>query len=405
MRAHHITTQARVGCRGRTKRIIAALLLAACLALAAPLAFAPRAAAFVYWTNAKTGDVGRANLNGTGVDHKFIGDAKTVFDVAVDATHVYWTTGDAIGRANLDGTGVDRSFITGLSLSYPEGVAVDAAHVYWSSYGGGTIGRANLDGTGVDQSFIAARDPTQGLDGPTEVAVDAAHVYWSVGGLAVEGGQSVQIGGIGRANLGGTGVNQSFIPDVNSPCSMAVDAAHVYWTGAHAVGRANLDGTGVNRSFISEGGCGIAVDSAHVYWASGGIARANLDGTGLNKSLISAPRRSDPINGVAVDALFSNEFGFGKVKKDERKGTARLTVKVPGPGGFELRGNGIKTASKDAPHAGKLKLAVKPTGTAKQKLNQAGEAKVRAAVTYTPDGGIPDSPNTERKKIQLVKQR
>jgi hypothetical protein len=52
-----------------------------------------------------------------------------------------------------------------------------------------------------------------------------------------------------------------------------------------------------------------------------------------------------------------------------------------------------------------VKLTVKPTGMAKQKLNQTGKAKLRAAVTYTPDGGTPDSPNTERKKIQLVKQR
>jgi hypothetical protein len=142
--------------------------------------------------------------------------------------------------------------------------------------------------------------------------------------------------------------------------------------------------------------------TAHIYWAlSPGIARANLDGTGVNEGLISAP---PIVSGVAVDALFSNEFGFGKVKKDERKGTAKLTVKVPGPGDFELRGKGIKTASKDVPHAGKVKLAVKPTGTAKQKLNQTGEAKVRAAVTYTPDGGIPDAPNTERKKIKLVKR-
>ena len=109
--------------RGRARRV--ASLIAALLVLAAALTFAPRAAAFVYWTNAKTGAVGRANLNGTGVDHKFIGDAKTVFDVAVDATHVYWTTGDAVGRANLDGTGVDRSFISsGLGRVY--GVAVDA---------------------------------------------------------------------------------------------------------------------------------------------------------------------------------------------------------------------------------------------------------------------------------------
>jgi hypothetical protein len=51
-----------------------------------------------------------------------------------------------------------------------------------------------------------------------------------------------------------------------------------------------------------------------------------------------------------------------------------------------------------------VKLTVKPTGNAKRKLDQRGEAKLRAAVTYTPDGGIPDTPNTERKEIKLVKR-
>jgi virginiamycin B lyase len=50
---------------------------------------------------------------------------------------------------------------------------VDASHVYWSSYSSSTIGRANLDGTGVNESFITGA----GLpEGPTELAVDAAHV-------------------------------------------------------------------------------------------------------------------------------------------------------------------------------------------------------------------------------------
>jgi hypothetical protein len=41
------------------------------------------------------------------------------------------------------------------------------AFVYWANSRADTIGRANLDGTGVDQSFIAGASGTQG------VAVDA----------------------------------------------------------------------------------------------------------------------------------------------------------------------------------------------------------------------------------------
>ena len=47
--------------------------------------------------------------------------------VAVDGTHVYWADrySRTIGRANLNGTGVNHSFITGANR--PTGVAV--AHV------------------------------------------------------------------------------------------------------------------------------------------------------------------------------------------------------------------------------------------------------------------------------------
>jgi hypothetical protein len=56
---------------------------------------------------------------------------------------------------------------------------------------------------------------------------------------------------------------------------------HVYWTnlGATTIGRANIDGGGVDQSFIDTGQeygiCGVGVDAAHVYWAGGvtGTAR------------------------------------------------------------------------------------------------------------------------------------
>jgi hypothetical protein len=49
----------------------------------------------------------------------------------------------------------------------------------------------------------------------------------------------------------------------------------------------------------------------------------------------------------------------------------------------------------------KAKLAIKPKGKAKKKLNRKGKAKIKAVVTYTPNGG---EPNTESKKIKLLKR-
>jgi hypothetical protein len=89
------------------------------------------------------------------------------FSIAVPVRHVYWTNAgsDTIGRANLDGTGANQSFIGGASV--PVGVAVDANYVYWTNAGSDTIGRANVDGTGANQSFIT------GASVPLGVAVDA----------------------------------------------------------------------------------------------------------------------------------------------------------------------------------------------------------------------------------------
>jgi hypothetical protein len=83
----------------------------------------------------------------------------------VDANFVYWSNfATTIGRANLDGTGVNQSWIAG--ANDPRDVAVDANFVYWSNFGSNTIGRANLDGTGVNHSWIA------GANFPSGVAVD-----------------------------------------------------------------------------------------------------------------------------------------------------------------------------------------------------------------------------------------
>jgi hypothetical protein len=88
---------------------------------------------------------------------------------APESGHLYWTN-RWIGRANLNGTGVNQRFITG--AHFPEtGLTVDSRYLYWANNGSGTIGRANLNGTGVKQSFIIAR-PNESPLGLYGLAVD-----------------------------------------------------------------------------------------------------------------------------------------------------------------------------------------------------------------------------------------
>ena len=71
----------------------------------------------VYWSNARTGTIGRANLNGTDVDHAFVsGLDGGPSAVAVSMRHIYWTGPDVIGRAALDGSGINPAFVTGIAL-------------------------------------------------------------------------------------------------------------------------------------------------------------------------------------------------------------------------------------------------------------------------------------------------
>jgi len=99
----------------------------------------------------------------------------------------------------------------------------------------------------------------------------------------------------------------------------------------------------------------------------------------------------------------SAEFSFGRVKKNKRRGTAKLTVIVPGPGDVELAKTGkVKGADRRAEAAGEVRLPIKPRGKAKKGLRTRGKAKVTAEVTYTPDAG---EPNTDSRSLKLKRKQ
>jgi len=119
-------------------------------------------AASIYW--ADTGffgggtRIGRADLaSGKSVDPSFIAGAATPCGMTIDgSSHLYWGNAEtgAIGRANTDGTGVDQSFV--VTGGQPCGVAVDtlASLPAPSGGGGGNAGGGGSNDTTPPQTKI-----------------------------------------------------------------------------------------------------------------------------------------------------------------------------------------------------------------------------------------------------------
>lgn len=264
--------------------LVAALL--ACLSLATRADASPQ----VYWAHFNGSTVESVPADGGEPPQTLAAGASNPLGVAVDAAHVYWAnySGHSIGRANLDGTGIEQEFIDGID---PYALAVAKGHIYWTDAAAGSIGRANLDGGEIDRGFIAGVGSFFGL------AANSEHLYWG----------NVEDGAIGRANLDGTGVEPEFVkPDGPlTPYGVAVDPGHVYWANSqnNSIGRANLDGGDVDEAFIADAHpAGVAVDAGHVYWGyaiyAGAIGRANLDGSDIDNDWM--PAGSSDAFGIAV---------------------------------------------------------------------------------------------------------
>src|SRR5262249_32255659 len=103
---------------------------------------------FMYFTDSGSGDIRRANLDGTGL-MTLVGGQAGPGGIALDLAGglIYWTNdGGDIRRANLDGSG-QTILVSGLNR--PQSMALDLAGglMYWTNFGNGEIWRAKLDGS------------------------------------------------------------------------------------------------------------------------------------------------------------------------------------------------------------------------------------------------------------------
>ncbi len=108
----------------------------------------------------------------------------------------------------------------------------------------------------------------------------------------------------------------------------------------------------------------------------------------------------------------ANNFTLPRKSISSKTGGATISVKLPGPGQFELVGT-AKVGKKQikvgrtvlsASKAGTFSLQLKPSGAAKQQLRKRGSLKVSLELTFTPTGGDENS-STSSIVLKLKKRK
>jgi len=229
----------------------------------------------IYFATRGSRNITRANLDGSGVNTTFIvnatdGSMDGVASIAVGQSNIYWANGRYVGRANLDGTNVDPRWLDvrpswSVCPLTVTSVAVNTTHVYFARHFDDTVAPCSLHDVGragLDRSDVRSVVQPSEAGSIAAVALGPSHLYWlrfNGGRISLSGGLVQDIGYIGRANLDGSAANGRFITDVAAPNSadsagLAVDSTGVYWASDFGVGKANLDGSGKNDRFVNVSG-------------------------------------------------------------------------------------------------------------------------------------------------------
>lgn len=252
--------------------------------------------------------------------------------------------------------------------------------------------------------------PLTTTDSPTQNIAPS----WSPDGLeiaySVNSTPSAADDGIHLMNANGTNQHRLLpeeAPVYTNVLAWSPDGAKIAYEGGNAEGLYTMSVDGFERQPLVEG-----VFSPYPSWApvpsgggeeeGGGGGEEEGGGGGGGGSSTPPPLATSTPPPVAPSPIAppqpSNKFGFGRVKLNKAKGTAKLTLVLPGPGSVGLAGKGVKKVAKPAKAAGNLSIPIAATGKAKAILARTGTVKLALKITFTPVGG---SPNTQSHPLKL----
>jgi hypothetical protein len=141
-----------------------------------------------------------------------------------------------------------------------------------------------------------------------------------------------------------------------------------------------------------------------------GVADPLLDGLDLDRTARSqatclggAPKPDIGAYEAAppVASPVCSKFTIGTLTRNKKKGTATLTVNVPGAGTLTASGKSLKTATAAPTVAGDTTVKLKASGKAKRKLNDQGRAKLKLSLRWEPTG---NTAATQTDKVKLKKR-
>jgi len=351
----------------------------------------------VYWGNPETGQesIGYANLNGSGGGLlKPVGATLKPTGLAVDPTagRIYWGNYSAgkISYANLDGTNAHDLDTGSAPVNGPEGIAVDTSkgRVYWANFAGNSFGYASVNGGGGGEPNL-----NLAVSQPVGVAIDPLNqvLYWGS-----EGFEKIQVG-----NLAGCcttplsiGSASQSIPSYPAILRSPLMAQPPSVQGQHKPGSTLSCSPGQWAGDQVESFYYRVPQSFSYQWYRNGKAEAGATSSSFTANKVgtygctvtATNYAGSDTEYSAVDFSVNATVGFKKVTFNRKKGTATLRVAVTGKGRLDLYGNGVANASRKKA-SGTVKLVVRSSGKARIKLARTGRAKVKARISYTPEGG------------------